>query len=286
MPARDEAAAPAPACQVISENVGGLCAAIVAAQRRLPLSPNLPIAPTPASNCHMKSLHLFGIASLALLATSRADLTIVQKVDGAGGGVHELTLKVKGDKARVDINPQITTIIDAKTGEVTTLLNDKKTVMRISGEKAKAMAEMAKSFAKEESPTQALPKSTGKKETINGYETEEYVTDSPKYHASYWVAKSYPNYQSILQQMSIMQQGAFAGLTKGLPDYHALPGLPLRTQVRIPGQDDVTSTIESLKLDPLPDSDFSIPAGYSEIKMPDFIGGKQPPGKPDDPGNE
>ena len=232
----------------------------------------------------MKSRHLFAIAFFGFLATSQADLTIEQKVDGAGG-IHKLTLKVKGDKARVDINPQISTIIDAKTGDVTTLLHDKKTIMRVSGEKAKAMAEMAKSFAKEETPEQAVPKATGKKETINGYETDEYVTDSAKYHASYWVAKNYPNYENILKQMMIMQQGAFAALTKGMPDYHILPGLPLRTEIKVPGQEDVTSTIESLKTDFLLESDFAIPAGYSEMKMPDFLGGKQPSDKPD-PGNE
>ena len=43
--------------------------------------------------------------------------------------------------------------------------------MRISGDNAKAMADMAKSFVKKEAPGQATPKPTGKKETINGYET-------------------------------------------------------------------------------------------------------------------
>jgi Domain of unknown function (DUF4412) len=229
----------------------------------------------------MKSLRLFGIASLALLASSRADLTIVQKVDGSDG-LHRITLKVKGDKARVDVNPQITAIIDAKTGDLTTLLRDKKTVMRISGERAKAMAEMAKSFVKEEAPTQSTPKATGKKETINGYETVEYVSDSPKYHATYWVATTYPDYANILKQMAVLQQGAFANITKGMPDYHALPGLPLRTQVKLSGQNEITSTIESLSQLPVPDSEFTAPADYSEMKLPDFIGSKQPPGKPDE----
>ena len=229
----------------------------------------------------MKSLRLFGIASLALLASSRADLTIVQKVDGSDG-LHRITLKVKGDKARVDVNPQITAIIDAKTGDLTTLLRDKKTVMRISGERAKAMAEMAKSFVKEEAPTQSAPKATGKKETINGYETVEYVSDSPKYHATYWVATTYPDYANILKQMAVLQQGAFANITKGMPDYHALPGLPLRTQVKLSGQNEITSTIESLSQLPVPDSEFTAPADYSEMKLPDFIGSKQPPGKPDE----
>jgi hypothetical protein len=234
--------------------------------------------PGAASNLMMKSPRLFGIVFLALCTTAPADLTIVQKMAGADGA-HQITLKVKGDKARVDVNPQVTTIIDAKTGDLTTLLNDKKTVMRISGERAKAMAEMAKSFVKEEAPEQALPKPTGQKETIGGYETEEYVSDSPKYHATYWVARSYPNYESILQQMSLLQRGAFAGITKGMPDYHALPGLPLRTVIKVPGQGEITSTIESVSLSPLADSEFAVPADYSEMKMPDILGGKQSPDK-------
>ncbi|HEY3663237.1 MAG TPA: DUF4412 domain-containing protein [Chthoniobacterales bacterium] len=224
----------------------------------------------------MKLLRLFAL--LALCATARADLTVVQSMEGMQGA-RKITFKVKGDKARIEVTPQVTTLVDAKTGDLTTLLNDRKSVMRISGERAKAMAEMAKSFVKQETPEQALPKPTGRKETINGYETEEYVTDSPKYHASYWVAKTYPNYQSILQQMSLLQRGAFAEITKGMPDYHALPGLPLRTKIKTEGQSEITSSIESVSLAPLPASDFTIPAGYSEMKMPDFLGGKQPPDK-------
>lgn len=224
----------------------------------------------------MKILRLF--VFLALCATARADLTVVQKMEGAEG-LHKITFKIKGDKARVEVSPQITTIVDAKTGELTTLMNDQKTVMRISGERAKAMAEMAKTFVKQETPDQSLPKPTGRKETIAGYETEEYVTESANYKASYWVAKTYPNFQSILQQMSLLQRGAFAEITKGMPDYHALPGLPLRTKIKTPGQEEITSTIESVSLAPLPASDFNVPAGYSEMKLPDFLGGKMPPDK-------
>ncbi|MDQ3116518.1 MAG: DUF4412 domain-containing protein [Verrucomicrobiota bacterium] len=224
----------------------------------------------------MKLLRLF--VFLALCATARADLTVVQKMEGTEG-LHKITFKIKGDKARVEVSPQVTTIVDAKTGDLTTLLNDQKSVMRISGERAKAMAEMAKTFVKQETPDQSLPKPTGRKETIAGYETEEYVTESANYKASYWVAKTYPNFQSILQQMSLLQRGAFAEITKGMPDYHALPGLPLRTKIKTPGQEEITSTIESVSLAPLPASDFNVPAGYSEMKLPDFLGGKMPPDK-------
>ena len=68
-----------------------------------------------------------------------------------------------------------------------------------------------------------------------------------------------------------------------MPDYHALPGLPLRTKIKTEGQEEITSTIASVSLAPLPASEFSVPADYSEMKMPDFLQGKQ---LPDKPGNQ
>ncbi len=269
MPARAQGGAPREPCQVFFP-----------ASR----APILPLANClrPDYEREMKLLRLILLAALAGSAAARADLTIVQKIEGSEG-TNRITLKIKGDKARVEINPQITTILDGKTGELTTLLNDQKKVMRISGERAKAMAEMAKTLVKENAPDNAKPLATGKTEKINGYETEEYVSTSPKYHTSYWVAKDYPNYQSILQQMGVLQNGAFAAIRKGMPDYHDLPGLPLRTEIKIDGKD-VTSTLESLSTDPVPDSAFSVPADYTELKMPDFLGGKQP--APPQPGPE
>jgi hypothetical protein len=244
---------------------------------RLPHSASLPFAPHPTSNWLMKSFCLFATLFL-VFATARADLTIVQTVDGVGQ-VQHITMKVKGDKARVEIGSQLTTIIDSKTGNVINLMNEKKVAMTIPGENARAMAEMAKSFVKEEAPTQPSPKPTGKKETINGYETQEYVSDSPKFHASYWVAPTYPNYASILQQMNVLKNGAFASVAKGMPDYSALPGMPLRTHVRTGNEHEITSTIESISSSPLPDADFTVPAGYSEMKMPD-LHGERPAAKP------
>jgi hypothetical protein len=245
----------------------------------------LPITPCAGSNCGMNLLRHFGILSLVFLASARADLTIVQKVESANGS-NRITLKVKGDKARVEVNPQITTIIDTKTGDLTTLLNDKKAAMHISGDKAKAMAEMARSLIKDQSTEKATPHSTGRKEMIGGYETEEYVSDTVKYHTTYWIAKSYPDYQNILQQMAVLQNGAFATVSKSMPDYNALPGLPLRTRMKLEGQSEMTSTIDSVSRNPIADSEFSIPANYSELKMPDFLGGKQSPAKPGQTGQE
>lgn len=216
---------------------------------------------------------------LAGAFAARADLTIVQKVE-SGQGSNQITLKVRGDKARVEVNPQITTIVDAKTGDLTTLLNDQHKAIRISGDKAKAMADMAKAMTKDMAPSDARPQPTGKKQKINGYETEEYATDGPKYRTSYWVATDFPDYKSIVQQMSVLQNGAFAAIRKGLPNFSELPGLPLRTEITANGKNEMTSTIQSVTVTPLSDAEFVVPSSYTEMQMPDFLGGKKAPDQP------
>lgn len=230
----------------------------------------------------MKISAFFLLASLLATAAAHADLTIVEKVEGSHG-TNEITMKVKGNKARVDVNPQITTILDAQSGDLITILRDQKKIMRISGERAKAMADMAQAMSKDVIPSQEPPKATGKKQKVNGYETEEYSTVTPKAQTSYWVATDYPQYKEIIRQMNVLQSGAFAALRKSLPDFHELPGLPLRTEVKVDGQTQMTSTLESVDLNPVADSEFAIPGGYSELKMPDFLGGKK---APDQPGQE
>ena len=93
-------------------------------------------------------LAVFFVALVAVslaLPWARADLTLVQSVEGTSGS-NEMTMKLKGDKMRIDVSPQVTTIIDAKTGEMINLMNDQKKVMRISGEKVRATMEMAQQF--------------------------------------------------------------------------------------------------------------------------------------------
>ena len=70
---------------------------------------------------------LFSMVIFGLLVSARADLTIVQRVEGVGPD-GQVTVKVKGDKERIDAPSQPTQIIDGKTGEMTDLMNDNKRV--------------------------------------------------------------------------------------------------------------------------------------------------------------
>src|ERR1044072_5019984 len=123
------------------------------------------------------------ILTASLLVTARGDLSLVQKVEGAGS-VSQITIKTK-------------------SGDVLSLMNTEKKFLRISADKSKAIADMASKYAGD--PASAAEKSkltpSGKKEMINGYEAEEYIRESPSLKESYWIALKFPDSAAIVKQL-------------------------------------------------------------------------------------
>ena len=229
----------------------------------------------------MKATFLSLLFLVLFCLKAQADFTIVQKVE-AKGQASEMTLKVKDDRVRMEASPEMTMIVEGKTGDMVTLIHAQKKFMRISGEKSKAIAEMA---AKYGATTTEKPKlvATGKKMTINGYEAEEYLAETAKFKATYWIAPKFPGSAEILKQLQSVIPAAWNDLAKGMLDYRDLPGLPLKTVVKAGGEE-VTSTVVSVKQDPLSEADFAVPKDFQEMKMPNVMetSGDQsaPPKKP------
>jgi len=222
----------------------------------------------------MKPAGLFVLLSVALLLSARADLTIVQKVEGIGP-VSEMTMKIKGDKARIDVSPKMTAIIDGKSGEMINLMHDQKVAMRMSAEKMMAAMEMARQFSgkDEKKETAEKPKfvPSGKKEIINGYDTEEYIYETPQFKSSYWIASKYPDGAAILKQLQSINPAIWKTANTHMPDYRDFPGLPIKTVIST-GGNQITSILASVKQDPLSDADFEVPKDYQEMKLPDMSG--------------
>jgi hypothetical protein len=209
---------------------------------------------------------LYSLVTLGLLVSARADLTIVQRVEGANQN-GEVTVKIKGDKERIDAPSQPTQIIDGKTGELTELISDNKRFIRISAEQVKAAAETINKFDESKQPSTPKLASTGKKETIGGYESEEFVFETAKFKASFWVAAKYPDAAGILKQMQAPVSGAWKPSNMGMPDYTDFAGLPLKTVISA-GANQVVTTIMSIKKDSLNATDFEIPKDFQELKKP------------------
>src|SRR5438093_12832735 len=148
-----------------------------------------------------------------LVLPVRADLTITysttvqpaskpEEPPTASPAANNMTIKIKGDKMRIDASPKMTTIFDGTTSEVINLIRDQKTVIRISPEKMKAVTDMLERFKSDKAgPEKPVLKPTGQKEVVNGYETEQYTYDGPNFKATYWVAPNYPNGAAILAQL-------------------------------------------------------------------------------------
>jgi hypothetical protein len=209
---------------------------------------------------------LWWLITFGLILAARGDLTIVQKVEGQGQD-GEATVKIKGDKERVDVPAKPPSIIDGKTGEMTELIDDQKRFIRISAQQMKAAAQTITRFEGSEKPAAPKLTPTGKNETINGYETEEYVFETPKFKASFWVALKYPDAANILKQMQAPLSGAWKPSNMGIPDYTDFPGVPLKTVISV-GDDKAVTTIVSIKKDPINDSEFEIPKDFEELKPP------------------
>src|SRR6266576_2571698 len=230
----------------------------------------------------------------------RADLTIVysttvqpashaQKPEATPAAVAaatNMTIKVKGDKARIDASPQITAIFDGRTGELINLLNDRNTVVRISPDKMRAIADMLNKFSSNKAGSdkpRLTP--TGQRETINGYETEQYTYDGPDFKAMYWIAPNYPNGAAVLAQLQLIKSEFWDAANTKMPDFRDFPGLPIRMRMIVGKGNqadahgtsapdhptDITSTVTGVSLDSIDDGQFIVPADFKETKLPDIF---------------
>ena len=207
---------------------------------------------------------LFLVALLVAAAFCRADMVIVQKVDGAGQS-GEMTMKIGGDKVRADVSPQVSTITDTKTGDVITLMHAQRSYMLMTAATIKAMfAKLGAATGAETSP--AAPKATGKTDKINGWNAAEYSFDNGMMKGSYWMSTEFPNAKAVTDALAKFRQGSLAEMTRAFtPDMSALPGVPVKTEVEVNGQKIVTE-LESAKDESVDPAVYQVPTGYSQIK--------------------
>jgi hypothetical protein len=139
-----------------------------------------------------------------------------------------------------------------------------------------------------EGPEKARLTPTGQKETVNGYETEQYTYEGPEFKATFWIATNYPDGAAILAQLQSIKSEFWNAANAKMPDYRDFPGLPIRTRMVITKQDqanktgtsapghttEITTTIASVSQNPLTDAEFTIPSDFKETSLPDIFGKK------------
>jgi hypothetical protein len=205
------------------------------------------------------------LATAVLATAAHADLTITQKVQQEAQPAADLTvtMKIKGQKMRMDASPQVSTIIDLKSGDMQNLMHDQKMVMTIPGALIKGLKQAAAPSA---SAGTELPKPTGNKETISGFACDEYTLTSQGAKVNVWLTKDLPAAQQIMSEVSALSpdNDPFQAALKG----QKIDGFPLRTVIETPGVGKTTMTVVAVNESPLADSEFSVPSGYKTMQMP------------------
>ncbi len=208
-------------------------------------------------------------ALLLSIAASRADFVIVQKVDGLGQQSGNITVKIKETKARAEIAPQISYIIDGATGESITLMHAQKGYMKVSAAQGKALSEQMKN-SQGVLGTPAKPVATGQKETVEEWKTEIFTWSGGSLAVRYWVARDFPNAAGIQAAMDKAQSSGVGAMSKGLlPANSDFPGMVVKTEMKTKGKT-ITSTIVSVKEETVDAKEFETPADYKELPTPAF----------------
>jgi hypothetical protein len=206
---------------------------------------------------------------VCLALTARGGFLIKERFEQSDQG-EEITLKIKESKVRLDTGEETSALVDSGTGLTTLLIHPNKSFLKIGPEEIKQQTKALKYMLgqKLENPADVQLKPTGKKEKINGFDTEEYTTTFNGVEMSLFIAKQYPNYQKIVEALYQVQNGPAMEAFRSIsipPDKY--PGLPIRTTQTIVGQKIVMTLISAQETD-LPDGDFAIPADYKELNPP------------------
>ena len=216
----------------------------------------------------MKPLPL-SAALLLSLAAARADFVIVQKVDGLGQQSGNITVKIKDTKARAELSPQISYILDGATGESLTLMHAQKNYLKVSAAQGKALLEQMQKTQGASGPP-AKPVATGQKEKVETWEAEIFTWSGGSLSVRYWVARNFPNAAAIQAAMDKAQAGGLGEMSKALLPANAdFPGMIVKTEMKTKGKT-VTSTIVSVKEEAVEAKEFEVPADYKDLPTPAF----------------
>lgn len=214
----------------------------------------------------MKKLSLIIPLVFTVVAAS-ADVLVIQKMESSmlNG---DITMKIKGDKGRVDMpgGPigQISMLIDGASGEVNTLMHGQKMAMKMSSAQLKAATEQGKKAAGVTGEPEK-PKSTGKSEKIGEWDAEIFDAKMGGMSAKIWVAKGFPNADKLKAELSKLSKS----MGQGNNDAYGLdlPGMPVKTEIDSPVGKMTVTVVKAVEQD-VAAKEFEVPADYQKMDMP------------------
>jgi hypothetical protein len=192
----------------------------------------------------------------------RSDLVVEQKIESESM-TGTVVIKIKGDVARYDMpesfGSAFSYLIDLKKKDLTVLMHPQKTTSKMMLEDQKKMTQAQLKEGDIDLTKMALPKATGKKEKVGGWETEIFETIVGKETARFWVVKDFPNYRSINARLAKFEtDGGFD------PSKFDLGGMVVKCEYNLPPMGAVTMTLLRVHEEKIDDDLFKVPKDYQD----------------------
>jgi hypothetical protein len=196
-------------------------------------------------------------AALHLLATpAHADLVLTQHMFvGAAQTPGKIIMSIKGTKMRTDNDTTSSVIIDAATGDMTTLMHEQKMVMTMNTKALAAL--MPKDAAPLPEGAATKVTATGKHETIDGHDCEIYTSENMGMVVTMWMAKDFPGHDKLKEALKPM----VALGAPGAPKAPEIPGMMIKSEYSQQGLKFVTKHV-SLEEKELSEDLFVAPNDY------------------------
>src|SRR5690348_9646974 len=146
-----------------------------------------------------------------------ADLGIKETFQNFGHN-QDGTIKRKDNHGRIDTNTGTTTILDTESGITTILLHQTKMFLNVKADELGAEGNAIKKLLSQQSGSEENIdfQPTGKKEQINGYDTDEFVGKIAGLPVRVQIAKDFPNYQALLSALYTAQNAPGLNLFRAL----------------------------------------------------------------------
>ncbi len=204
------------------------------------------------------------ILLLIVGVTLHADLVVEQKIEGPAGA-SKSTMKIKGDRARMDTDGptgKITALLE-KSGRLVTYVHESKLALVTSvTESQKGTSDLLKK-AGAESATPETFTNTGETEKIGAWSCEVWVRHTPAVTFKEWRAKDVPNLKGKQVQMAVLAaiQGMGIDVSRSA-DFHVVKS------ERNDAKGTTTMSVTRISEEDVPESAFTPPEGYREMTVP------------------
>lgn len=215
-------------------------------------------------------ISIFGFL-LFSASTLRADLVLEQQSTDADHTEHT-TLKLHGDKMRMDEPGEyFSVIVDLNTRDSISLFTNIKKYLKRSGAEIRQQMEKGKQASTNDLTAPPAPAvDTGNSATVNGLKTEIYTWQGANgLVETLWVATNFPDYAAIKPELVKLDKFNTTGPhSNAQPPLSSLPGMVIKSESLFKGHN-TTTTLESVKLEPVAPSVFELPSDYTLYQFPE-----------------